>query len=144
MGEPCDWNKVRRFLLYPIIYVRDLIIGDSWHGWRRKLSNSVDINYTFTISYLFVRFLVNIVNNSRVISVILKCLDINPGFIDFRKNVSFYWFLQKVRIWGSNFSSYKSIFSTGLGFYLNPFANICARYLLSFDSKATAYLTLNP
>lgn len=36
------------------------------------------------------------------------------------------------------------MFSTGFGFYLNPFANIWARYLLSFDSKATASLTLNP
>lgn len=34
--------------------------------------------------------------------------------------------------------------STGLGYYLNPFANIWARYLLSLDNKATDYLAFSP
>ncbi len=35
-------------------------------------------------------------------------------------------------------------FITGLGYYLKPFAKMCAKYLLSFERRATDYLAFRP
>jgi hypothetical protein len=71
-------------------------------------------------------------------------LEIRAGLTDFKKNVSFSLFLQKLMICGKSFSNYVSMPYTGRGLSLKPLARIWARYLLSLDSRATASLTLKP
>jgi len=70
--------------------------------------------------------------------------DIKPGFRAFRKNISFYLFRQKSFICGRSTSNSISKLITGSDCYLNPFAIMCAKYLLSSDSKATDSLIFSP
>lgn len=78
----------------------------------------------------------------RLISVMLRNLEISAGLMDFKKNVSFYLFLQKLPICGRSFISYSSRSYTGFGFSLKPLASMWARYLPSLDRRATASLML--
>jgi hypothetical protein len=64
--------------------------------------------------------------------------------MDFKKNSSFYLFKQNYWILGNSYCMSFNKFNTGFGYYLNPLANIWARYLLSFDNKATDYLAFSP
>ncbi len=66
---------------------------------------------------------------------------INAGFIDLRKKTTFYWFaLQNCDILSMDLCrSFKKV-SMPLNSPLRPFVSMCAKYLLSFERRATAYL----
>jgi len=62
-------------------------------------------------------------------------LEIKAGLTDFRKKTSFYLFFEKPIILSKFLLNSKMRVSIGLKSFLSPFAKICARYLLSFDSR---------
>ena len=85
----------------------------------------------------------NIIISSTECSATASDFDIDPGLIDFRKKTSLSLFLQKVWMVGMHFFNSAMKFSMGLNLPLSPLARIWAKYLLSFESKATASLELS-
>jgi len=113
-------------------------------GCLRYCSTKVGIKCSLDVSN---GFDVYKLNSSRIYndnSLTYLNFDINPGLIDFIKNTSLSLLMQNSLILESKDWKSLNIFRTGLTWSLNPFARIWARYLLSFDKRATDSFALSP
>lgn len=110
----------------------------------RYCKTKVGIKCSLNVSKGLLVYKLNYSNIYKDNSLTYLNFDINPGFIDFIKNTSFSLLIQNSLIFDSNDWKSLNIFNTGLAWSLKPFAKICAKYLLSFDNKATDSFALSP
>ena len=113
-------------------------------GCLRYCSTNVGIKCSLNVSKGFDVYKLNYSRIYKDNSLTYLNFDINPGLIDFIKNTSLSLLMQNSLIFESKDWKSISIFITGLAWSLNPLARIWARYLLSFDKRATDSFALSP